>query len=170
MSSRCSIGKGKFADCEPQVKDILIKCDAIGQKLLQLMEDDINGYNSVLLARKLPKSTKEDAAQRSKSIQTASITAMQPPLETTRSCLEMLRLIRGLVESANSNLISDIGVAALLTNAALIGGKLNVDINIKSLSDKCSVKTISAEVNAAAKEASKLVDEIMEIVNTIIAE
>ena len=74
---------------------------------------------------------------------------------------EALRQLVLLVDIANPNLISDVGVSAVLAEAALRGAKLNVDINLASLRDEALVKTTRDEVSALVVDSSKFLDDVM---------
>ena len=100
------------------------------------MDEDTKAYASVSAAYAMPKETAEQAAARSAAIQKALVVAMDAPLRVVRTCREALTPVARLAEIANPNLISDVGVAAILAEAALRAAKLNVEINLQSLEDK----------------------------------
>ena len=72
-------------------------------------------------------------------------------LEEAREVL--VGLLVTLVDIANPNLISDVGVAAILAQAACRAAKLNVDINLKYLKDEdlCA---------ATAQETADIMDTV----------
>ncbi len=166
MSSLFTIGRKKFADVEPKVKQILQRCDSKRTELLDLMMEDINNYSKVSEAYGLSKSNKEEKKARSDAIQDALKTALQAPLKTVRACLDVMKNIRELADIANPNLISDVGVAVLITNAALLGAKLNVDINLSSIKDEEIVQKAGNEMKEAEELCQSLLKETMEVVKS----
>lgn len=166
MSSNFTIGREKFKDVEPKVREILYRCDNGREKLLDLMEEDIKSYGRVSEAYALPRYTEMEKGARSTAIQTALKEAMAVPLNTVRACIAILEDIRELAEIANPNLISDVGVAAILTNAALSGGRLNVEINLAQIKDEILVEAVRLEVEQTGLRAGSLLKEIMEIVRS----
>lgn len=168
MSANFTIGREKFADVEAEVKEILAKCDRARNELLNLMEDDIKSYGKLSEAYGLPKSTDDEKKKRTETIQNALKDAMGAPLKTVRCCLAILKEIRRLADIANPNLISDVGVAAIFTNAALLGGKLNVDINLSFLKDQSLVQEVNSEVTEAETKSNALLNDTMQVVNSII--
>lgn len=166
MSSRFTVGKKKFIDVEPKVKEILEKCDKARGELLGLMEEDINSYSKVSESYCMPKSNDEEKKARTEAIQAALKVAMEAPLKTVRCSLNMLENIRELSDIANPNLISDVGVAVLFTNAALLGGKLNVDINLAFIKDTEITGKIGDEMKQAESRAQTLLIETMDVVKS----
>lgn len=166
MSSNFTIGRERFKDVEPKVREILCRCDNGREKLLDLMEDDIKSYRMVSEAYALPRSTEIEKGARTTAIQTALKEAMAVPLNTVRTCIAILEDVRELAEIANPNLISDVGVAAILTNAALSGGRLNVEINLAHIKDEILVEEVRLEVEQTGLRAGCLLKEIMEIVRS----
>ena len=164
MASGFTIGKEKFKDVEPEIRAILGKCDKSREELLNMMNEDINCYDCVTKAYSLPKSTDKEKKDRTEAIQEALKKAADVPLKILNCCLNVLTKIRRLADIANPNLISDIGVAALLTNAALLGGKLNVDINIVKIKNETLVRNVGAKAKESELKAQILLNEIMEIV------
>lgn len=153
MAANFTVGKKKFRDVEPEVQDILDQCDAGYHQLLELMDRDVEAYSTLDKAFAMPKNTDEEKVARKEAIQDGLRVALSAPLETLRQCLALIRLLDRLVETANPNLISDVGVAAILLEAALRGAKMNVEINLAWLKDEDFVSRTRQEIDAAAEEA-----------------
>ncbi len=166
MAANFTVGKKKFRDVEPEVQDILDQCDAGYRKLLELMDRDVEAYSIVDKAYAMPRNTDEAKAARTEAIQGALRVALSTPLETLRQCLALLRLLDRLVETANPNLISDVGVAAILLEAALRGAKMNVEINLAWLKDQDFVSQARQEIDAAAQEARRTAASVVQRVYT----
>jgi formiminotetrahydrofolate cyclodeaminase len=166
MAANFTVGKKKFRDVESEVQDILDQCDAGYRKLLELMDRDVEAYSTVDEAYAMPRNTDEEKAARTKAIQGALRVALGTPLETLRQCLALIRLLDRLVETANPNLISDVGVAAILLEAALRGAKMNVEINLAWLKDQDFVSQTRQEIDAAAQEARRAAASVVQRVYT----
>ena len=116
------------------------------------------------LARRIqcPKNTEEEKKARSEAIQKATIIAMEVPLKATMCCLYVLELTRELVDIANPNLISDVGVAGFLADAAFQCAKLNVEINIATIKNQNLVEKVQNEIYQAERKAKTFFKEIQE--------
>ena len=77
-------------------------------------------------------------------------------------CLHVLELTRELVDIANPNLISDVGVAAFLADGAFQCAKLNVEINLATIKNPTIVEKVRNDVINAEKKAKTLFNEIRE--------
>ena len=162
MAANFTVGKKKFRDVEPEVRDLLdgllAGCDA----LAELMDRDVDAYATVSAAYAMPKDSAERKQARTAAIQDALMVALAEPLATLRKCHDLIRLLDRLVEVANPNLISDVGVAAILLEAALRGARLNVEINLASLKDKAFVEQTNEEIKAAAYQAAELAASVLD--------
>ncbi len=126
------------------------------------MDEDTKAYAAVSAAYAMPKETPEQAAARTAAIQKALVVAMDAPLHVVRACRSALEPIARLAEIANPNLISDVGVAAILAEAALRAAKLNVEINLQSLEDQALSSATRSEIERAAEEARAIARQTME--------
>ena len=162
MAANFTTGKKKFAEVEPQVKELRAKLGRARARLLEEMQRDTEAYAGVGTAYGMPRGTDDEKAARKEAIQAALKEAMTPPLEVMRSSLAALRATRGLLDVANPNLITDVGVAAILLEAAARGAYLNVAINLKSIKDEELVEKTRAEVAGALEEARRLEREVAE--------
>ncbi len=154
MAANFTVGKKKFEGVEPEVRRHLETCLRVREELLRLMDEDTLGYATVSAAYALPKESGVEKATRSEAIQKALLVAMDPPLQTVRRCRELLQSVARLVDIANPNLISDVGVAALLGEAALRAAKMNVEINLAAVKDAAVVARVQAEIEEAAREGA----------------
>ena len=168
MSANFTIGKEKFKQYDSQLKRILEECEKSRETLLSLMEEDIAVYSKLNSAFSLPKSNEAEKKLRSEAIQNATIIAMEVPLKATMCCLYILELTRELVDIANPNLISDVGVSGFLAEAAFQCAKLNVEINLATIKNQSLVEKTQNELSHAEKKAKTLFKEIQEKVQKII--
>ncbi len=106
----------------------------IREKLLLLVDEDANSFNSIMESYKLPKITEEDKKNRSKAIKDATLYAAQIPLNVMKESYNAYDIIEFLTIEGNQNSLSDSGVACLCVHAAIHGAYLNVRINLKNSS------------------------------------
>ncbi len=62
--------------------------------------------------------------------------ATQVPLQTAKHSYAVLKLAGALLKTCNPKVITDIGVAAKLAEAAIRGAILNVEVNLASIGDE----------------------------------
>jgi len=154
MAANFTLGRKKYRQVEPQVRACLEKITAARDELLRLMDEDTRAYALVSEAYRMPKDTPEQKQAAAEAVQRALVAAMDPPLRVVRACREALGAVAALADIANPNLISDVGVAAILGEAALRAAKLNVEINLRSLKDEGLVGEARREIEEAAREAA----------------
>ena len=170
MAGNFTVGKKKFAEVEEEAKGLLGKLDAERASLLAAMQSDTEAYAEVSAAYKMPKGSDEEKAARREGIQHALKVAMQPPLVAMRSCVEALRATRRMLEIANPNLITDVGVAAHLLEAAARGAYLNVAVNLNGLKDERLVASTEDECARLLEECERLGAEVSAGVNAALEE
>jgi formiminotetrahydrofolate cyclodeaminase len=152
MAARLTAGKKKFRHVEAEVRDCLALVDAAREELAGLMLRDTEAYGQVAHAYGLPKDA--DPAERGRAIQAALQAAMQPPLQGARACARVLQRLPRLAEIANPHLLSDVGVAAVLADAALRGCALTVEANLAPLQDAPLAAQTRQELHALAAQAA----------------
>ena len=169
MAANFTAGNKKFESVEPEARRRLEACLRARDELLRLMDEDTLGYAKVSAAYAMPREGALEKALRSEAIQAALLVAMDPPLKTVRLCRRMLQEVAGLVDIANPNLISDVGVAALLGEAALRAAKMNVEINLAALKDAALAGRARAEIEEAAREGAANARQVVEKVAAAIS-
>ena len=121
--------------------------------LASLVERDSAAYTAVLEAMRLPKATDADKEARRAAIEEAMRGAIDVPMDTMRACQQAVRGAVVVAQNGNPNASTDTGTAALLLMAGLRGAALNVDVNLKSLSDAAFAKRVRAERDQLVSDA-----------------
>lgn len=161
MAGNFTVGKKKYREVEQTVKGILERLAALRERLLELADEDVEAYGVVSGAYAMPKETDDQKTARTARIQEALKVAMDVPLRTVRTCTDVLDELGVLVDVANPNLITDVGVSAILAEAALRGAKLNVEINLAFLKDEELVSKTAREVKRDSEKAAARLCEVM---------
>jgi formiminotetrahydrofolate cyclodeaminase len=117
----------------------------LSERLAALMEADSDAYQRVVTAYRSPKGTDEERQARTVRIQEALKQAAEAPLEVMRTCGQGLQLAGIVGPSGNRNASSDVEVAVELLRAGLRGAKLNVDVNLASITDAAYAAAMGAE-------------------------
>ncbi|MDP2971764.1 MAG: cyclodeaminase/cyclohydrolase family protein, partial [Deltaproteobacteria bacterium] len=105
--------------------------------------------------------TERDRLSRIRAIQKAYQKATAAPQLVCQQSIQLLECSRLLILKGNPNAVSDMGVAALLADAALAGGLLNIGINLVPVTDKVFLKRMRSLMTDWAKKRNHLMGEIL---------
>jgi glutamate formiminotransferase/formiminotetrahydrofolate cyclodeaminase len=131
------------------------------EKLLSLVDEDANSFNSIMEAYKLPKDSEENKKIRSKTIKDATLYAAQIPLNIMVESYNSYKIIEFLAKEGNQNSLSDSGVACLCVHTAIHGAYLNVRINLK---DATGGEDIMKKADKILKDSHSKKEKIMKLV------
>jgi glutamate formiminotransferase/formiminotetrahydrofolate cyclodeaminase len=143
--------------------------DGLRAEFLRFVDEDSAAYARVAAAMKLPRKTEEEKASRQELMQTALLGAARVPLEVTKTARRLLDACERAVESASPMTASDVGVGALMAEAALRGAALNVMINLASVKDPAQVKALSEDLDRVLDGADEQRRRITDFVESRIA-
>ena len=161
MVANLTIGKEKFADREPEVKELLQQAEAERVRLLELADEDAAVFNSFMSCYKLPKATDEEKAARTAAIRAAAKQAATVPLNIARSSFTVLQLADKLVVAGNPGVITDGACSGLLARAALRCAEYNVRINLGLTKDEAWNAQVAAELKQLLAEAEVLENSLL---------
>jgi formiminotetrahydrofolate cyclodeaminase len=133
MVAHFTLGKPKYADFKGELNKILNSSEKLRNKFLHLADLDVAAYNTKDLKK-----------------------AINVPLMCCRLCFEAIKLCPEILKKGNSNLISDVAVAAIMLEAAFASAYFNVDINLKMFQDKELAKSVRKELDYKLKMAKKI--------------
>jgi glutamate formiminotransferase/formiminotetrahydrofolate cyclodeaminase len=165
MVARIAIKKGD----DEGLRDYIAETENLRGDFLRLVDDDSAAYASVAEAMRLPKATAEEKKARAERMQSALLAASRVPLEVARTSRRLLDACERGLPKAPSAAVSDIGVGALMAEAALRGAAMNVMINLSSLKDRAQVKTLSEDLDRAIDGADAQRKRITDFVESRIA-
>jgi methenyltetrahydrofolate cyclohydrolase len=128
-------------------------------QLTAAIDADTAAYDRVVAAYKLPKTTADEQAARKSAIQAALRGATEVPLDVARLSAAALASASAVAAHGHRAAASDVGVAVALLRAGAQGARLNVEINIGSVSDVDYAKTAAAEIARLSEQAARVADE-----------
>lgn len=141
-----TIGKQQYADFEAEAHSIRERSESLRNELQRLAQADIDVYNRLSAAYKLPRVTEADAATRRSAIQQVIRQAIDIPLQIARAAAETLPLCTPLARHGNRMAVSDVGVAAHLIKGAVPSALLNVEINLITLEDQLLARQVRSQI------------------------
>jgi glutamate formiminotransferase / formiminotetrahydrofolate cyclodeaminase len=159
-----TVGKKKYLEVSDELKEIMKKVDSLRNELTFMIEKDAQGFEQVLNARRLPKYTDFEIAQRNAKIQDATLLASQIPLEVMEKTVAVMDFLPAIAEKGNVNSISDVGVANLMALSAVKGAMMNVRINLPGLEDEAKRNDLKTRSEKALARAKVLFDNTEKIV------
>ena len=166
MVANFTVGKKGYEDVDAEAQDILKKSEELRNQLTDMIKADVDVFNRVMSAYRLPKETDEEKAARSEEIQAALKEATDVPLACAKAAAEVIKLSQPSAEKGNKNVISDAGVAVLAGQAALRSAALNVYINIGGIKDKDFANDRQKQLEDTLAGMDTLTEEVYELVKS----
>ena len=135
MVSSLSRPRASTPDDVERLADASRRCTELSKELTALVDRDSDAYRAVVAAYRLPKSTPDEADQRTARIQEALLGATTTPLDVIRRCSAAIAQAATVASLGNRNASSDVLSGLELLSAGLRAALLNVEINLNSLKD-----------------------------------
>ena len=131
----------------------------IREGLTGAIDADTAAYDRVVAAFKLPKASTNDQSARTAAIQQALRGATEVPLGVMRLSAAALDLSVAVAAHGHRAAASDVGVAVALLRAGTRGARLNVEVNLGSISDMEYTAAVAAEAARVSDGAARAADE-----------
>lgn len=160
MVANLTVGKKKYAEAEPEVKEHLEKMVKLQAEFTALADDDAKVFAPLAKAYSLPSETEEQKAYKAEVMETNLLAASAVPLQIMEKSMQMLTILDRLADIGSRMAVSDVGVAVQSTRAALLGAAMNVYINTKSMKDRNKAEKLNNSANKMIEEGSRQADRI----------
>ena len=160
MVCRLTIGRSGYEAVDAEMQSVLAAADAHRARLTAMVERDVEAFESVMRAYRLPKDTAVTAAARGDAIQSALQVATEVPLDCARASAAVIALATPAAERGNRTAASDAGAGAVAARAALQTAALNVHANAALLTDRAYADARVREVDALLAESAARLDAI----------
>jgi len=164
MVARYSTGE-RYAAHQEAISRIIAEADELRGIALRLAEADAEAFAAVTDAYRMPKSTEEDTAARSVALAQALVGAAWPPAQVIGIAGMVVDLAEALASIGNRNVASDVAAAAEAARAAAATARVNVEINLASVTDvQASLEMIAEmdKVDAVITRAEQVTATIRE--------
>ena len=136
MVARLCEGRPRFDVHRDTIEAALEMGDRLRERFLALADEDADAFAELSAARRLPRETDEERAERERAVAAAALRATEVPLECVRACLDLTAAAEMLAGRSNPNASSDLGVAVLLASAAGEAAAANVFANLPAVADQ----------------------------------
>ncbi|MHB1652192.1 MAG: cyclodeaminase/cyclohydrolase family protein [Desulfitobacteriaceae bacterium] len=166
MVANLTVGKEKYKDVEPQVKEILAQAQAALEGLKGGLSQDIAEFSNFMAVLQMPKGTDDEKATRANKLQSALVSATDTPLGIAQNCFQVLKLAQALAPIGNKGAISDVGVAAYLAESSLKAAMFSVDINLPQIKDVEYQAKVNAERSHLFEQAERICAETVAVVGS----
>lgn len=155
MVSNLSFNKKGYEKNNNKFENIGIEAQEIKRKLISLVDEDTRAFNNIMESFRLPKKNNDQIEKRNKMIEDATKYAIEVPLNIMKEAYKSIILSKKIAKIGNKNSLSDSGVAAELSYAAINGAYMNVLINLKDLKDTSYSKDVTRKASSIVKKAEK---------------
>lgn len=165
MVANLTIGKKKYAEYEELNIGARDEARTYLEQLMKGVDEDKEAFEQVSKAYSMAKQTDSEKAARREAIAIASVGAADAPLKLMRAGVCALRLAADMIGKSNTNLVSDLYVAALNLNAGVQAASYNVAANIPYIADRELAASWGAEAGELAGAAAELAGQILDAGN-----
>jgi len=135
MVCRLTLGRETYKDAWVVMEEAQVRAASLGSRLRELIEEDAQAFNSVMIARKLPRGTEDQKAARERAIQEGTLRSARVPLETLEYLAPLADLAGLCAEMGNPGCLTDAGSAAQMIRAGAVAAEWNVRVNLPSVRD-----------------------------------
>ena len=168
MVANLSAHKRGWDDRVEHFSDMADKGQDILARLLALVDADTEAFNQIIAAVRMPKSTDDEKAARKTAMDKATEHAIEVPLQIMHTASEAFALNEAMAQKGNPASVSDAGVGALATKAAIHGAYLNVLINCADYSNQDYTERVLAEaselLDAAGRHETRILSQVMAVI------
>lgn len=161
MAANFTVGKPKYAEHDELMRQTLKALAPLRDELLAAVDGDALAFSGISAAYALPRATDAEKEARKAAIAEALAKSMRVPLRVAQCCGAAAELLPRLAETGNSNLLSDVEVAAIMLEAGVRAARTNVIANTSQLA--------TDEARAAEDEADTLVDAAAKLARDTVA-
>nr|WP_170143694.1 cyclodeaminase/cyclohydrolase family protein [Paenibacillus flagellatus] len=147
---------GKFADAEEAMEEAVRRLQGWTRDCEDMLEADIASFDRYMAALKLPKGTDDEKRIRKQALRDAVRQAIEVPLGLMRVCRDALELTAAIAPSVNPNVVSDLGIGALLFESSAQSAYLTVEINLAALADEDERRSYDKRAAGLLREAAAL--------------
>lgn len=156
MAGAFTVGKRRYAQVEGEVSSLMDEAEEIRYRLLELVQEDAEGFAPLARAYSLPK----DDPARAEVIERATKKACMAPLAMVGECARAVVLLERMARIGSRMLVSDVACGAYLVRAAIEAASVNVYVNTTALADRSDAERIESACRELVDEYAPRAERI----------
>lgn len=160
MVVNLTLGKKRYADVEEEMHSLLEKLEVLKGEFLRLADEDEAVFVPLAAAYGLPSGTEEEKKHKADVLETHLLAASLVPLTVMERSVEVLDIMEILAEKGSRLAVSDVGVGVQFIRSALLGAKMNVSINTKSMAQREKADRLYNRADELAADGIRKADAI----------
>ena len=137
-----TVGKKKYAEYEEELQEITAEAKKIQKRLLELVEEDAEGFEPLSRAYSMPK----DAPGREELMENCLVLATFAPMEIAELSCRGIELLERFARIGSVLAVSDAGCGAALSAAALKSSALNVYANTRLMKNRGTAEEMNGKI------------------------
>ena len=141
-----------YSEKTEDLQTVLETATSAREIFLDLAQEDVASFESLMNAF----SQAKESEGRARNIQSALVKAAEAPLKMLSLSATLVDAVLILARQGNRNLITDLGMAAILLSSCASSAELNVLINLKGIKDQEYTRQINASISAHKLTISSL--------------
>lgn len=160
MVVNLTLGKKRYAEVEEEMQSFLEKLEILKTEFLRLANEDEAVFTPLAAAYGLPAGTEEEKSYKAEVLEGNLLAATLVPLMVMERAVETLDIMEILAEKGSRLAVSDVGVGVQLLRSSLLGAKMNVSINTKSMKQREKAEQLSMRAEKLAEHGIRKADVI----------
>ena len=164
MAAGFTAGKEKFKAVQPEIETALGTLGKARQLLVDLAHEDMDAYEAIMAAYRMPKNTEAEKAARAEAVRGATKESLRLVGRVLEAARQVLEISRRLADIANPNLVSDVGVSAELALGAVRAARINIEVNLSGYADAADAAAIRKSSDETVALAERMVQETRAVV------
>ena len=126
------------------------------------MDADAAAFNALMECYKLPKATEEEKEVRKWALQNAYKNACEPPKQTLKACIELMKDARITVAEGDKSVVSDAYIGSRLLVSAIHSSIYNIMINIRNINDEEFCNKLRQTIEDAKEKIALFEKEVLD--------
>lgn len=165
MTGALTVGKKKYADVEPLIKETMSRAEKIMNELKSCVDEDAEAFEPLSRIYSLPKDTPDYDRIKEEALRDAAAV----PYRILKLCAEAAEILRIFADNGSRLVISDSATGAALIRGALYGAAINVKVNTRLMKDRAYADDLDRKVDELRTKYGEFTDRIYEDVMNILA-
>lgn len=162
MVANLTKGREKYFAHQALITETLERTEKLLPELTECIQKDMNSFDGVMAAYRMPKNSDEQKTERSRAIQEAYKAATGAPVETAEKSLEAMKLAESLLHKSNVTVAVDLVAAAIEARAGILIAIENVNVNLAIIRDENYVNEMRKWAENIDAESQRLLAVIRE--------